>query len=122
MKIDKKDFDKLLEKVNLPIEKKRITDLNKYMYWHNKSDYHINKMVENKRDKTKFFNHLHESLLCETEKNKYCILSKKEKIVLYLMLKYHNSNNEDKIYMDKNGLKVNLYDRRAIRDISTAGI
>jgi len=114
LKIDKKEYDKIIKNIDSPIDKKRITDVHKYMYWHAKSDECINLMTENKSDKKKFFEFMHKSLLYEFEKNKYQRIPKKEFIFLLLMIKYHNSNHDCKIYMDKKGLKVEKYDRRAI--------
>jgi hypothetical protein len=108
MKINKKDLKKLIEGANvkMPIDKKKITDLVKYTYWADKSS-QLSDNLESyaKNNRKKYLSCLHESLLCELEKNKYCILSKKEMFILYILVKYHNSVYPKKVYFDKKGLK-----------------
>ena len=115
MKIDKEDFDKVLKKANVPIDKKNIIDPQKYWYWYKKSDDYIKAMDNTRDDKKKFKENLHHALLCEFEKNKYCRITKKELVLLYLLVKYHNSKYHTKIYFDDKGLRVKRNDRRAIR-------
>jgi|SRR6056297_1371753 len=122
MKIDKKDFERVMKKLDVPIDKKNITDPKKYWYWYSKSDEYINKMNENNDDKEKFKNYMHDALLCEFEKNRYCRINKKEKILLYTLVRYHNSlvENEKRLFFDEKGRRVKRHDRRAIRINSDA--
>lgn len=121
MKIDKNDFERVMSKVDIPIDKKRITDPEKYWYWHTKSSEYIDCMDNNRDNKHKYNENFHHALLCEFEKNKYCRINKKEFILLYTLVRYHNSIHEDKLYFNEKGLRVKRYDRRAVRIDTTSG-
>ena len=108
MKINKREFNRLMNKANVsvPVNENKINDLKKYMYWANKSSELSAKMGEFfVTDREKYNNLLHECILCELEKNRYCILSKKEMVILYALLKFHNSVHKEQIFMNKKGLK-----------------
>lgn len=121
MKIDKKDYEKVMSRIDIPIDKKKITDPNKYWYWHTKSSDYIDAMNQNRDEKNKYKENFHNALLCEFEKNKYCRISKKEFILLLTLVKYHNSIHEDKLYFDDKGLRVKRHDRRAVRIDTVSG-
>jgi hypothetical protein len=111
MKIDKKDYERLLnglEKQSI-IERKRITDLPKFTYWHRKGEEYIEAMNENRDNKSTFMECWRQAILCEFEKNKYQHISKKDWIMLLMMVKSYNANCKDnKLYMDKKGLRGKL--------------
>jgi len=116
MQIDKKDFEKLMPKAEIPLSKLKIKDMSKYMYWHTKEDQLINKMKEFQHDKEKHINYMHQALLCELEKHEYDKINNKKFIMLLVMLKYHNARHDKKLFMDKHGRRVKKEnDRRAIR-------
>jgi len=109
MKIDKKDWERVMDKIdkNLVVNKRYILDMPKYTYWAEKSSEYIDLMNENREDKEKWYKYLRESLLCEFEKNRFCRITRKEFIILFTMLKLYNSNNpKNKIYMNEKGCRV----------------
>lgn len=113
MKVDKQDFEKVLNKVELKVNKRYITDLKMYSYWAQKSSDSIDLMEQTSNDKTKYFSHMKQALLYEFEKNRYCRLSRKEFIILFTLLKFYNSNNpKDKLYMDEKGRRTYMRKRQ----------
>jgi len=110
MKIEKKDYDRIMAKVEtMRVDKKKILDLPKYLYWNSKSEEYINAMNENRENKNIFFENWRQALLCEFEKNQYQYITHKEWLMLFMMLKTYNMNQKDKkLFMNKRGLKVKM--------------
>lgn len=119
MNIDKKDFERLSSKLDKPTEKKHIIDVDKYFYWNAKADEFTDLCVLHKDDKEKHLKYLHQLVLSTLERNEYYRIPKKDMILLWIIVKYHNSKCEDKVFIDKRGRKVNKHDRRAVRDDAT---
>ena len=116
MNIDKKDWEKVLNKVDFKHRGKQITDINRYLYWSTKSENYIEKMNENADNKNVYKENFHNGMICELEKNKYFRISKKELIMLIALLKVHNQQMPDKpLYCDEKGYRVERNDRRTTR-------
>ena len=93
----------------IKVDRKKITDIHKYMYWSKKSEEYIDSMNENRDNKQIFFESWRQALLCEFEKNKYQFISKKEWIMLLMMLRTYNMQQKDnKMFIDKKGLRVKV--------------
>jgi len=89
------------------VNRKRILDLPKYTYWSAKSEEYIDAMNSDRENKPVFFENWRQSLLCEFEKNTFQFITRKEWLMLLMMLKTYNMNNKDnKLYMDKRGFKT----------------
>lgn len=115
MKIDRGDFERVLNKLDKPVERKHIIDMDKYYYWDEKASEFADKCIESKDDKEKHIEYLHQSLLYTLERNLYYRMTKKENIILWIALKYHNSKHEEKLYVDRNGRRVKYTDRKRVR-------
>lgn len=107
MKIDKKEYDKLIKKSNSVFRIIKILDTDKFIYWNNKTEEYASKMEEYRDDEKKYFENFKNAILSETERNKYCRISRKELILLGTLVKYHNSIFKDsKIYINNFGMRV----------------
>lgn len=110
MKIDKQDWERVMNKLDkqLKVNKRYITDFDKYVYWSEKSNEYIDLMNQNNDDKPKYKKYYREALLCEMEKNKHCRLSRREFVVLLTLLKHYNhlSDINNKLYMNEKGQRV----------------
>lgn len=95
----------MIQKASLPVRKERILDMKKYTYWYKKSENFI-RLMEQTDDNDKKLNNMKQAILCEFEKNKYCRLTNKEYLILkFLVYTYNKNRPNDKLYMDRYGLK-----------------
>jgi len=108
MKIEAKDYDRIMKGLDkMKVNSKKILDLPKYMYWSAKSEEYIEAMNNDRSNKPLFFENWRQSLLCEFEKNKYQYITRKEWLMLLMMLKTFNMNQKDnKLFMNKRGFKA----------------
>jgi len=114
MRLEYKDIEKLNSAPPITVDRKHIFDIDKFMYWNNRSEHFSELMTQTKDDKNKFKENFYQAMRCEIEKNKYFKISRKEFLLLLTMLKYHNHiNSERKLFMDKNGREVKEHDRRS---------
>ena len=118
MKINKDDLKKLVDR-GIPIKKRHILNLEKYTYWYNKVSDYTDAMLTYQNDRDKYLENFRQSLLGSFEMNEHQLIQRKEFIMLYTLLKYHNAMNpKNKIYMSEKGRRVKAHDRRAVRDSS----
>jgi len=97
--------------------------MNKYNYWVSKIEQYTEAMHNTSNDMNKYIENFNQCLNCEFEKNKYYIISRKEFILLFTLLKYHNSINiKNKLYMNQHGIKAKLSDRNRVRDSTIESI
>lgn len=115
MKINKKDFEKVMEKAETTIRSPKITDREKYLYCDHKINEHAEAMKEQPAKTDKYMQCFRNMLMWWCERNKYCKINKRELIVVITLLKLYNSSSDNKIYIDDKGRRVKRYDRRAIR-------
>jgi len=111
MKLDKKQFKKILdnEEDSYNIKELKILNLKEFLYFHNKCEEEILKLKEYplKDNKEKHIKHLRQELLYEFEKNRFQVIKRRDLIMLVAVVKFHNMlDKEHKIYMNEKGHRV----------------
>src|SRR6056297_2690806 len=115
MKINKKDFEKVMEKAETTIKSPKITEPQKYMYCDQKIQEHAESMKKYPGKSKEYMQSIRNMLMWWCERNKFCKINKRELIMVITLLKLYNASSDNKIFIDEKGRRVKRYDRRAIR-------